>query len=190
MKFESVEKEKERFMNNCLVLKERKGFPELLKFLETTDFFEAPASTRFHGCHKGGLMFHSNNVAEVFHNLVKEHNLEISTESVMLCGLFHDICKTGMYPFKEDGSIGYVKKTGHALRSIEYISKFVELTGEEKEIIKYHMGYYGCKEFSPWGGEYTIKEICTGNNNFLTAVFHYADMFASRIYDAEDKDGI
>lgn len=188
MKFISLEKEKERFMQNFNKVRGRNGTDRLLKDLEGTDFFEAPASTKYHGCFKGGLLFHSNNVAELFYEMKQQHNLDIPTESVMLCGLFHDVCKVGMYPVDENGKIGYVKKNGHALRSIALLSKYVDLTDKEKEIIKYHMGFYGTREFSSWSGEYPIKDLCSGNDEFLTAVFHYADMFASRIYDDNKED--
>ncbi len=42
----------------------RPGATELLAWLETTDFFTAPASTRFHGNYEGGLCEHSVNVWE------------------------------------------------------------------------------------------------------------------------------
>ena len=37
----------------------REGIDKLISFLEKTDFFEAPASTRFHGSYAGGLVEHS-----------------------------------------------------------------------------------------------------------------------------------
>ena len=49
---------KEEFIN-LLKQTNREGMDKLIEFLERTDFFEAPASTRFHGCFKGGLLEHS-----------------------------------------------------------------------------------------------------------------------------------
>jgi len=43
----------------------RDGIEELIAFLEKSDFFKAPASTRFHGAHEGGLMEHSMKVYEI-----------------------------------------------------------------------------------------------------------------------------
>ena len=40
----------------------RPGADRLLNWLETTDFFTAPASTRFHGACECGLVMHSINV--------------------------------------------------------------------------------------------------------------------------------
>ena len=43
----------------------RPGAQQLLKWLETTDFYTAPASTRFHGACECGLVMHSINVYRV-----------------------------------------------------------------------------------------------------------------------------
>ena len=39
----------------------RPGAEKLLAWLEGTDFFTAPASTRFHAAYEGGLLDHSLN---------------------------------------------------------------------------------------------------------------------------------
>ena len=41
---------------------QRPGAEKLLEWLDTTDFFTAPASTRFHGACESGLVLHSLNV--------------------------------------------------------------------------------------------------------------------------------
>ena len=53
---------KEAFLYICREDIKRDGIEELLKWLEGTDFFTAPASTRFHGNYEGGLCEHSLNV--------------------------------------------------------------------------------------------------------------------------------
>lgn len=40
----------------------REGMDRLLEFIRKSDFYKAPASTRFHSCHEGGLLEHSLNV--------------------------------------------------------------------------------------------------------------------------------
>ena len=66
----STNENKQRFIN---LLKEaseqRKGVDKLIAWLETTDFFTAPASTRFHGAYEGGLVEHSLNVYDAFMKL-------------------------------------------------------------------------------------------------------------------------
>ena len=44
---------KEEFLNLLRQVK-REGIDDLIQFIEKTDFFKAPASTRFHGCHGEG----------------------------------------------------------------------------------------------------------------------------------------
>ena len=56
----------------------REGIENLINFLEKTDFFEAPASTRFHGDYKGGLVEHSIKVYEIFKEKVKNASIEIN----------------------------------------------------------------------------------------------------------------
>ena len=43
----------------------REGMDKLIEFIEKTDFFKAPASTRFHGNYEGGLLEHSMKVYEI-----------------------------------------------------------------------------------------------------------------------------
>ena len=50
---------------NLLKEIDREGMDKLIEFLENSDFFEAPASTRYHGAWKGGLLSHSMKVYEI-----------------------------------------------------------------------------------------------------------------------------
>lgn len=52
----------ERFEQIFLSQVTRPGADKLLEWLKSTDFFTAPASTRFHGVYPGGLVKHSLNV--------------------------------------------------------------------------------------------------------------------------------
>ena len=74
----------------------REGADRLLEWLEKTDFFIAPASTKYHCACEGGLVQHSVNVYRV---LMEKHFDEEadSRESFALCGLLHDICKAQFY---------------------------------------------------------------------------------------------
>lgn len=53
---------KERFLAVYKETVTREGSDSLLDWLEHSDFFVAPASTRYHGCYEGGLLQHSLNV--------------------------------------------------------------------------------------------------------------------------------
>ena len=80
---------------------QREGMDKLLTYIEKTDFFKAPASTRFHGNYEGGLLEHSLNV----YHLLKEklsHKpysdiVKASNETIILITLLHDFCKANYY---------------------------------------------------------------------------------------------
>ncbi len=81
----------------------RDGIEDLIAYMEKSDFFAAPASTRFHGDYPGGLAEHCVNVynALVFHyeNLKEsDYNLpDIPEDSIVIVALLHDLCKVNTY---------------------------------------------------------------------------------------------
>lgn len=80
----------------------RPGFEKLLKYVRTSDFYTAPASTRFHLACEGGLLQHSLNVYDCLMDKKKNPVWEpvlaaIPEESLIIVALFHDICKTKFY---------------------------------------------------------------------------------------------
>ena len=76
----------------------RDGIEDLLAWIETTDFYYAPASTRFHGNHEGGLLEHSLNVYDALKDLVKQFpEIAVSEETIAISALFHDLCKANYY---------------------------------------------------------------------------------------------
>jgi len=95
-----IETNKETF---CTFLRQirRDGarIDDLIKKLENSDFFYAPASTKYHNCIRGGLCDHSLNVYYNLRSLVKNKHLEdkISEESILICGLLHDMSKMNIY---------------------------------------------------------------------------------------------
>ena len=154
---------KEKFIeiyNTCI---KRDGADKLLDYmLEKTDFFTAPASTRFHGAYDGGLLEHSLNVYECLYDQVKnsrfcsKHGFEYSDESLAVVALLHDICKTNFYKtemrnVKKNGvweSVPYYTiednlPYGHGEKSVYIISGFMKLEREEAFAIRYHMGFSG-----------------------------------------------
>ena len=131
----------------------RPGIEKLQSYLEKSDFYTAPASTKYHDSEKGGLANHSYRVYE---NLVKindVYGLGLSREMVIICGLGHDVSKIHFY--KED--IRNVKKDGvwiqvpyytiedqfpmaHAAKSVYILNEFIHLSVEEAMAIHWHMG--------------------------------------------------
>ncbi|HBF14656.1 MAG TPA: hydrolase, partial [Clostridiales bacterium] len=94
----------ERFLSIYQEKIHREGADKLLDYLRTgTDFFTAPASTRYHGAHEGGLLEHSLNVYDCLCDILarprmKEvYGLSYSDESIAIVSLLHDVCKTNFY---------------------------------------------------------------------------------------------
>lgn len=92
---------RERFTELLCSVK-REGIEELIMWLEGTDFYTAPASTRFHLACEGGLLQHSLNVYQCLKQkqtapLWKEVLAEVAEESIILVALLHDICKANCY---------------------------------------------------------------------------------------------
>lgn len=153
---------KEDFINIYTSHIKRPGAAELLAWLEETDFFTAPASTRFHGNYEGGLCEHSVNVWEELVRLSKAYpEVRITFETAAIVTLLHDLCKIGCYKqelksrktgrTKRDGKpewenyIGYTFHEdfcygGHGSKSVYLIQKFMNLTESEAVAINCHMG--------------------------------------------------
>lgn len=85
---------KERFIEIFTSQIHRPGAAELLEWLESTDFFEAPASTHYHGSYTGGLVEHSLNV---YYELIGAGRVPgvPTAETYAVVALLHDICKAG-----------------------------------------------------------------------------------------------
>lgn len=133
----------------------RDGIQDLMNWLDQTDFYTAPASTRYHDCFEGGLVIHSLNVYCELKKLCKWYGLDIPDESIAIAALFHDLCKIGCYKiefrwrkdennqweqyptykFEEDYVFG-----GHGSKSVYLIQEFMKLTPEETVAINCHMG--------------------------------------------------
>lgn len=73
------------------------GIVNIISWLESTDFFEAPASTQYHENYTGGLCEHSLKVYDAFLKLKDVFDLDISDESIAIMSLLHDVCKIGCY---------------------------------------------------------------------------------------------
>ena len=90
---------KAEFKTEAAAIK-REGIKDLMGWLESTDFFTAPASTRFHGACDGGLCMHSLNVYRRLKDLNEFYDMDgagCSRESEAIVALFHDLCKVGCY---------------------------------------------------------------------------------------------
>ena len=130
-----------------------------MQYLEKSDFFTAPASTKFHAAFEGGLAEHSWSVYRLFEEKVKTYKLDVPEESVIICGLLHDICKTNVYKKGKKNvkePTGWVEKEvweykdsfsyGHGEKSVYMIERHIKLTDLEAMTIRWHMGFSEPKE--------------------------------------------
>ncbi|MGN0498024.1 MAG: hydrolase [Acutalibacteraceae bacterium] len=132
----------------------RHGAKELLDWLCKTDFFTAPASTKYHCACTNGLVMHSLSVYDVL--LEKHFDEETdSLESFTICALLHDLCKAQFYKVstrnvknEETGNwekvpfyaVDDVFPYGHGEKSVFLIERFMKLRIEEAMAIRWHMG--------------------------------------------------
>ena len=154
---------------------QREGIDNLLAFIRKSDFYTAPASTRYHSCHEGGLLEHTLNVYDRLMNKCKDtlwhERTVIKNENIVISALLHDICKTYFYGtelknkkvYKETGSKSdsngrYDWETvpsytiddkipyGHGEKSVMMVEEFIKLEPMERYAIRWHMGFTEPKE--------------------------------------------
>lgn len=181
---------KERFISIFKEKIHREGADKLLEYLEKSDFFTAPASTRYHGAYFGGLLEHSLNVYDCLCDYLarprvkEQYGLEFPEETVAIVALLHDLCKVDFYVestrnVKEDGvwktvpyyTIDDKLPYGHGEKSVYIASGYMRLTREEAFAIRYHMGF---------SGEENVNTVGAAFAKFPLAVALFtADMEAS-----------
>lgn len=199
---------KQRFIEICATIN-RPGMEELMEWLERSDFYTAPASTRFHGNYKGGLLEHSLNVYDKLSGFVFRHpEIEIPHETVAVTALFHDLCKVNNYVadfknvkvYRENGSKSDARgrfdwemqptfKTedrlplGHGEKSVIILQSYIKLTRDEIYAIRWHMGGF---DNAVKGGDYGMSNafaLCP-----LAAMTHLADMEATYLVEGKGKE--
>ncbi len=176
---------KERFEEIYRENISRSGSEELLEWLEKTDFFTAPASTKFHGACQGGLVQHSVNVYEVMMEKHFEENVD-SRESFAICALLHDLCKAQFYKVstrnvKNENTGAWEKQPyysiedsfpyGHGEKSVFLIERFMRLKTSEAVAIRWHMGGF---DEAARGGSFAISQAY--DRYPLAVKLHLADL--------------
>lgn len=171
---------KERFIQIYTDYIKRPGSDKLLEYLlsNQSDFFTAPASTRFHGSYPGGLVEHSLHVYDCLKDYLErdrvkeEYQLSYDEESIAIVALLHDICKINCYkesvrnqkinnqwvqvPYYEfDDCLPY----GHGEKSVYIITGFMRLSREEAFAIRYHMGFSGSEEARNVGAAFEMYPL-------------------------------
>lgn len=187
---------REKFME-LMRKTERAGVEDMLKWLDTTDFYSAPASTRYHGSYPGGLVQHTLNVAYELKQLVDFYDVKIPKDSILICALGHDFCKINTYKEtivnvppqrtksgKWEQQQGYKKdeylKLGHGAKSLSTLQDFITLKDYEKEAIYWHMGAFDLGQYN------NINDLSkTFEENPLAFLLHIADMCVTYIIENE-----
>lgn len=183
---------------SLLLSTKREGVEALLEFIRKSDFYTAPASTRFHSCHEGGLLEHGLNVYKCLKE--KENNTmwaevykDIPEESLIICALLHDLCKTYFYTVeyrnKKNDETGVWEKVpfytiddkvpyGHGEKSVMMIEEYIKLTPVERYSIRWHMGWSEPKE------NYNALGKAMGKYPLVLAL-HEADQEATYLLEEE-----
>lgn len=119
----------------------------LVKYLESSDYFTAPASTKYHLSVEGGLAEHSLNVYELFKEKVQKYILPVPERTVVISSLLHDVCKVEQYVYKayktrEGGTYSVDDKNpwGHGEKSVFRAMRHISLSDEEIVLMRWHMG--------------------------------------------------
>lgn len=194
-------------ITELLLKTNRPGINKLIEKMEEGGFFTAPCSGANHLCKEGGLAEHSLNVCNALKELVECFcvGTEITDDSIILCGLLHDLGKMGDHgkpnyvvnyvrsktKNKETGEYDLVQSTAkpyetnkeltyeeHEIRSLLIAERYIELSEDEETAILHHNGLYSKLDSS------------FGNANFcktkLAFLLHTADMYCSRFTEMED----
>ena len=146
----------------------RRGISDLLTFLEETDFYTAPASTKYHGAYIGGLLDHSLEVHYQMIKLANVFNYQNGKVKNEVTGHWED---QSYWKFDEArNTFG-----AHGAQSLYYVQNFIKLKEEEAQAIYHHMG---CWDASKYDNISVVYE-----HNKLAWLLHVADEAATYIAD-------
>ena len=193
--------EREEFIQIFKENIKRDGADKLLDFLENkSDFFTAPASTRFHNAFEGGLLNHSLNVYKCLcaymerERVKNDYKLTASAETIAIVALLHDLCKVNFYKVgyrnAKNEQTGQWEKVpryeindtlpyGHGEKSVYMLSGFIRLTREEAMAIRWHMGFSGQEDANTVGRAFEMFPLA-----FALSV---ADMEASYFLESNNE---
>lgn len=203
-----MDKDIARF-ESLLLSTKREGIETLLDFLRQSDFYTAPASTKYHSCHAGGLLEHSLNVNECLlrkfeDHLWKEKLAGVSKESASLCSLLHDFSKNRFYEveyknkkiYSETGkkidsngrfdwvtvpgyAVNDTHPLGHAEGSVIMLQQFIRLKPVELYAIRWHHCFAEPKD------NYNTLSSAIRKYPLILAL-HEADMEATYLLEEEE----
>lgn len=202
------EKNVKRFESELLAVG-RKGTDALLGYIHRSDFYTAPASTKYHLSCPGGLLQHSLDVLDAMRGILPALPSDptmrsfmnvpgaepIPDSSAVVTALLHDICKT--YFYRESSRNVKNEKTGkwekvpsyivddqmplgHGPKSVVLLKQFIPLSTAEMYAIWHHMGPYGLT-----GPDILTWEQAMEKHPLVWAL-HCADMIATHFMETKD----
>ena len=180
-----------KMIEELLLSTKRAGIERLVKWLGETDFFTAPASTKYHLSEKGGLAQHSLNVYRLLKGKVDSGLISIPEDTVIITALLHDICKANFYSVQkrnrkidgvwqeiEEWGVDDKLPLGHGDKSCYLVQCFIPLKSEEYAMIRYHMGRESDSYSDPFSK-------CAEKFPALVAL-HTSDMESAFIVESRD----
>lgn len=195
-----LNKIKEKVVNRLKSI-HREGMEELIMFLiDGSDYFIAPASTKYHNNFRSGLMLHCDYLVEAMLKKNKLYNLGLSEETIYITGYLHDLCKTNFY--KEAYKIEKHPITGawssvhsyecedelplgHGEKSLSIVQDYIRLTNDEKMMIRWHMGVF--QSYDDLKGFTSACEKCKGVALISSTDFE-VDHFLEEVKEKEYLD--
>lgn len=182
---------KERFIN-LLESTNRRYMKNLIDYIETTDFYTAPASANYHGNYEGGLLEHSLEVYDQLKILTTAYKIIVPEDSKIIIALLHDLCKANFYKsdtrnVKIDGewtkvpyySIEDKTPLGHGEKSVIIAMQHITLSLPEIFAIRWHMGSYD-SSVKDYAGNCALT--AAQNAYPIIGILHAADMLSINSY--------
>jgi len=185
----------------------RDGIENLIDFIKRSDFYTAPASTKYHSCHEGGLLQHSLNVYDRLKENLKDSVYEefnVTEANIIIAALLHDLCKSYYYGTEiknkkvysehgkksdSNGRFDWVSAPayvvddkipyGHGEKSVMMIEEFIKLEPVERYAIRWHMGFTEPKE------SWNTLGIAIRKYPLILAI-HMSDLEATYLLEKEE----
>lgn len=208
----NIELNKKQFAKILIDNLDVSEYESIMSFLQHTDFFTAPASTRFHLCEEGGLCQHSLNVYTAAMQIDTAFNSGASKRSIAICSLLHDVCKAGVYRKELKNTKNYDKEAlkGQPTYKIKHDKKG-DFIWDLKEVYVFDDPWpfgHGSKSayivsqlldltneealairYHMGSYEEGDKERCSKvfEQSKLALLIHFADMYASKVVETENE---
>lgn len=175
----------------------REGMDKVIGWLRSKDFYTAPASAKHHANYSGGLADHSLNVYNVLNALSHSLGLDLPRETIIICGILHDVCKintyrlssrnvkneqTGLWEKKPFWETNDTYPIGHGEKSVILLQQVgLRMHHNELMMIRWHMG-----GFVSNGDHWVVGNAAKAYPEI--AVMHSADWIASVKFDRKVED--